>query len=153
MFTYTATHVWNQYWWTLYRIFHLSMACLLSHVWIFYWVHIALDKKGYQENVFPISPWKYMLWHSLEVPHWGTSNEYHKISFRGEIRKISTSFYQKQEPYLELYVHKYIYISGIFPSGFIDHSFTSTGLVQTHLCWNFVYLGLHSLLWLVYPDT
>ena len=26
---------------------------------------------------------------SLETPHLGTSNEYHKIYFRGEIRKIS----------------------------------------------------------------
>ena len=40
---------------------------------------VALDKRGYQDNNFLISPWKHMLRYSLEVPHWGTSNEYHYI--------------------------------------------------------------------------
>ena len=39
------------------------------------------DKKGYQENILLNSTWKhnYVVWYSLstlEVPHWGTSNEY-----------------------------------------------------------------------------
>ena len=50
---------------------------------------IGLDKRGYQANIFLISPQKHMLWYSLEVPRRGASNEYHNICFRGEIRRIS----------------------------------------------------------------
>ena len=65
---------------------------------------IGLDKGGYLVNIFLISPRKHMLWYSLEAPlsheniccgysleapQQGTSNEYHNICFRGEIRKIS----------------------------------------------------------------
>ena len=53
----------------------------------------SLGKMEYQVNIFLISQWKRMLlvccWYSLEVPQWGTSNEYHNICFCGEIRKIS----------------------------------------------------------------
>ena len=59
---------------------------------------IATDKRGYPHNIFLISWRKHMLWvlirsasprktccgYSLEVPHWGTSNEYpqHMFSHR-----------------------------------------------------------------------
>ena len=33
-------------------------------------------------NIFLTSPKKHMLWYSLEVPHRGTSNEYHCRCFR-----------------------------------------------------------------------
>ena len=37
-------------------------------------------------DVFLISPQKHMLWYSLEVPNWGTSNEYpqHMFSWRNK---------------------------------------------------------------------
>ena len=40
--------------------------------------------------------------YSLEVPHWGTSNEYHNICFHGEIRKISLLFDRKKLCFVEL---------------------------------------------------
>ena len=49
---------------------------------------IGLDKRGYQVNIFLISPQKHMLWvliRSGEVLLMST----HNIWFRGEIRKIS----------------------------------------------------------------
>ena len=37
-----------------------------------------------------ISPWKHMLWYSLEAPQRGASNKYHNVCFQWEIRKQFT---------------------------------------------------------------
>ena len=44
--------------------------------------HIARDEKGYQINLFLISPQKHMFWVLIMI--------FHNICFNGEIRKIST---------------------------------------------------------------
>ena len=36
----------------------------------------GLNKSGYQINSFLISPWKHLLWYSLEEPRLGASKEY-----------------------------------------------------------------------------
>ena len=47
--------------------------------------NIAPDKQGYPDNIF-----SYFCTKTYVVgTHWGTSNEYHNISFHVEIRKIS----------------------------------------------------------------
>ena len=38
-------------------------------------------------DFFLISPQKYILWHSLEMPYWGTSNEYSKHVFMEKYEK------------------------------------------------------------------
>ena len=48
--------------------------------------------RNIQKILFVISHWKHMLWYSLEVPLWATSNEYHNICFCREIRKMSIFF-------------------------------------------------------------
>ena len=53
---------------------------------------ISLDKTGYPHTILLISSRKHMLWYSLEASFRGTSNEYHNVCFRGEIRKISLFF-------------------------------------------------------------
>ena len=67
-----------------------------------------------------------MLWHSLEAPHRGASNEHHKICFRGEIRKkyyVDTTPSSPPPPtppppppsYLEIWGWAGIWDTGMFP--------------------------------------
>ena len=56
---------------------------------------VASDKNGYPHNIFLYFSMKTCYRYSLEVPRWGTSNEYHNICFYEEIRKISIIFGQK----------------------------------------------------------
>ena len=52
------------------------------------YIIIDLNRRDHLRNIFLISPWKHMLWYSLEVPCWGTSNEYtqHMFSWRNKKR-------------------------------------------------------------------
>ena len=76
---------------------------------------IGPDKRGYQKNICFISAWKHMLWYSLEMPWWDTSDEYmyHNICFCGEIRKISKyhQFLVEKATYLQVWfvLKKYFY--------------------------------------------
>ena len=55
-------------------------------------------------NMFLMSPQKHMLWVLIRSAFPGTSNEYHKIRFHGEVRNISIRFGGgKKEPYLDLW--------------------------------------------------
>ena len=58
-----------------YNIFYLQ-TINLSEVLQYEYEFIVTEKKTILINIFLNSPGKYMLWYSLEVPHWGTSNKY-----------------------------------------------------------------------------
>ena len=54
---------------------------------------LAPDKSGYPCSIFLISPAKHICCgYPLDAPHWGTSNGYHNICFRCEIKKLSALF-------------------------------------------------------------
>ena len=58
------------------------------------WI-ITPGNRGYQENIFIISPWKHMLWeygYSVEGLIEGLLMSTHNICFCGEIGKVSTIF-------------------------------------------------------------
>ena len=48
--------------------------------------------------------------YSLEVPHWGASNEYHNICSCGEIRKISAFFGWKKHPICWYVIYRFDYV-------------------------------------------
>ena len=50
---------------------------------------ISLDKSGIRSVFFLFVHENICCGYSLKVPQRGTSNEYHNICFRGQIRKIS----------------------------------------------------------------
>ena len=62
-------------------------------------ITIALDKRGYQVNIFSFLHENIYWGYSIEAPQSGASNEYHNICFHGEIRKL---IWKKKMPYLEL---------------------------------------------------
>ena len=67
---------------------------------IFYTVciHITItpDKRGIRKIFFLISPQKHSLWYSLEVPHWGFSNEYPQHMFLWTNKKYINNFWLKK---------------------------------------------------------
>ena len=67
---------------------------------------ITPNQRGYQVNIFLISPQKHTLWVRLEVPHWGTSNAYSQHMFLWTNKKTISSLWLKKMSYLELCIWK-----------------------------------------------
>ena len=63
---------------------------------------IAIDKRGYPQNIFLISQRTHMLWYSLEAPRRGASNEYPQHMFLLRNKKDISIFWMKKAPYLLL---------------------------------------------------
>ena len=63
----------------------------------------ATDKRGYPHNIFLIDK-NICCGYSLEVPHWGTSNEYPQHMFSLRNKKDISSFRMKKVPYLLLWI-------------------------------------------------
>ena len=64
------------------------------------WLVIPQDKWDIQINIFLISPWKHILWYSLEAPRRGASNEYPQHMFSWRNKKTSIYFWWKQNYFI-----------------------------------------------------
>ena len=119
-------------------------------------LYIALDKRMYQENIFPISPLKKqkqqqqkknnnnMLWYSLEAPQWGASNEYPQHIFSRRNKQNINSFDWKKMSYLKVCIQP-----ALWSTWSLRYMWTQNALISLNICavWSVSSLPTFRIIW------